>query len=213
LWNTVLHHPDCDARPRVDDTLSVDLLPSTIGTLPVAAFEASKPAAGDVIDLWKKSAGERPKPWPYWKFRNADKYQRLQVNQKSFYILRSRERLRLPQGVAAYCKAIDETIGEMRIHYAGFVHPFFGFDRTDGEPGTPLIFEVRGHDLDVSLIHREKLAQLTFYRMSEDASKPVGAAGDQSDYNEQELQLSGFFEDWPSKLVLKEDGSVEPAPS
>jgi len=121
LWNTVLQHPDCDAHARVDDTLSVDLESANVGSLPVAAFEASRPASGEEpIDLWKKPQNERPKPWPYWKFRNADKYQRLQVNQKSFYILRSRERLHLPSGVAAYCRAIDETIGEMRIHYAGF---------------------------------------------------------------------------------------------
>ena len=114
--------------------------------------------------------------------------------------------------MAAYCKAIDETIGEMRIHYAGFVHPFFGFERADGEPGTPLIFEVRGHDLDVSLIHREKLAQVTFYRMSEDASKPPRSdSGDKNEYNEQELKLSGYFEDWPPKLTIKDDGSVMPA--
>src|SRR5262249_44191726 len=36
---------------------------------------------------------------------------------------------------------------EMRIHYAGFVHPLFGRDRKDGKVGTPLIFEVRGHDV------------------------------------------------------------------
>lgn len=29
-------------------------------------------------------------------------------------------------GVAVYCRPSDETIGEMRIHYAGFVHPGFG---------------------------------------------------------------------------------------
>ena len=111
--------------------------------------------------------------------------------------------------MAAYCRAIDETIGEMRIHYAGFVHPFFGFSRKDGVPGTPLIFEVRGHDLNVSLIHREKLARLTFYRMSEDA-KESDSASDKAMYNEQELKLSNYFGDWPSNLTAHLDGSVSP---
>ncbi|HTX37908.1 MAG TPA: 2'-deoxycytidine 5'-triphosphate deaminase [Bryobacteraceae bacterium] len=211
LWNTVLYHPDCDGRARVDDTLSVDLDSSIIATLQVAALEASPPKAATAIDLWKKPPNERPQPWPFWKFKNADKYQRLQLNQKSFYILRSRERLRLPLGVAAYCRAIDETIGEMRIHYAGFVHPFFGFKRADGKPGTPLIFEVRGHDLDVSLIHRERLARLTFYRMSEDAIQSDEAAPQQNEYNEQELKLSGYFGEWPEKLTITEDCSVVPS--
>jgi dCTP deaminase len=112
--------------------------------------------------------------------------------------------------VAAYCKAIDETIGEMRIHYAGFVHPFFGLDRTDGKRGTPLIFEVRGHDLDVNLIHRERLARLTFYRMSEDATKSGEDSPQQKEYNNQELKLSGYFGEWPEELTLNHDFSVVP---
>jgi dCTP deaminase len=43
LWNTVLHHPDCDGRARIDDTLSVDLEPDVVGGLKVAAFEALAP--------------------------------------------------------------------------------------------------------------------------------------------------------------------------
>jgi dCTP deaminase len=206
LWNTVLHHPDCDARARVGDTLSVDLSSDEVGKLPVAAFEAVGPTTGNgVIDLWKKELSEMPEPWPYWRFRTADQFHRLRIYENAFYILRSRERLRLPPGVAAYCRAIDETIGEMRIHYAGFVHPFFGFERTDHKDGTPLIFEVRGHDLDVNLIHREKLARLTFYRMSEDPTKPAS-----NKYNDQELQLSGYFRAWPEALILNDDGSVAP---
>lgn len=214
LWNTVLHHPDCDGQARLGDTLSVDLEPDQIGGLSVAAFEAApSPAISkDVIDLWNNPTNEeKPKPWPYWKFRIADNNQRLELNKNSFYILRSRERLRLPAGVAAYCKAIDETIGEMRIHYAGFVHPFFGFHRSDGRVGTPLIFEVRGHDLNVNLIHRERLARLTFYRMSEDA-KPDENAPQQKEYNDQELKLSGYFGEWPKALRRNQDGSVEPVP-
>jgi len=211
LWNTVLYAPDCDARARVDGTLSVDLDPDKIGGLDVGAFEVpGSLKSEDVIDLWNKPDAEKPSPCPYWKFRKADQNQRLEINQKSFYILRSRERLRLTAGVAAYCKAIDETIGEMRIHYAGFVHPYFGLDRKDGKTGTPLIFEVRGHDVDVNLIHREKLARLTFYRMSKDAVESDVESPQKKRYNEQELKLSGYFDDWPEALTIKEDGSVGP---
>ncbi|MCC6369036.1 MAG: 2'-deoxycytidine 5'-triphosphate deaminase [Bryobacterales bacterium] len=144
LWNTVLYDPDLGScGQECNDLLSVDLSDVQIGGLPVAAFEVSDALAkGEVIQLWKDS--KRMAPEPYWKFRSADQHDRLRITQNSFYILRSRERLRLPGGLAAYCRAIDETIGEMRIHYAGFVHPFFGWKRFDGKRGTPLIFEVRG---------------------------------------------------------------------
>jgi dCTP deaminase len=79
----------------------------------------------------------------------------------------------------------------MRIHYAGFVHPFFGKDRSDEKVGTPLIFEVRGHDVGVILKDSEKLARLTFYRMSQDCK-----LDGKSDYGEQTLQLSKFFGPW-----------------
>jgi dCTP deaminase len=206
LWNTVLHDPDaeCDDN-RPDDSLSVDLTNVNVGGLDVAAFEASSaPSPQEFIHLWKAADAEQPDPCAYWKFCVADEYNRLRVTTNSFYILRSRERLRLPGGLAAYCRAIDETIGEMRIHYAGFVHPFFGWKRTDSKIGTPLIFEVRGHDLNVSLIHHEKLARLTFYRMSQDAQED----GSEKTYNDQELQLSSYFPKWPSPLVLNEDRSV-----
>ena len=55
----------------------------------------------------------------------------------------------------------------MRIHYAGFAHPFFGTENNK-RLGTPLIFEVRGHNVKVSLKHGEKMAHLVCYRLSED---------------------------------------------
>jgi dCTP deaminase len=207
LWNTVLHDPDTD-RDR-QDALSVDLSDVTIGDLSVAAFEVSDTAGeSECIDLWNKS--DVPDPCKFWRFRSADKHNRLRIMQGSFYILRSRERLRLPAGLAAYCRALDETIGEMRIHYAGFVHPFFGWSRPDAKKGTPLIFEVRGHDLNVSLVHREKLARLTFYRMSADAKEEEGES---TPYNKQELELSKYFGKWPSTLQSNEDGRVSPRPA
>ena len=53
-------------------------------------------------------------------------------------------------------------MGEIRIHYAGFVHPYFGFFLREWEKGTPLIFEVRGHQVPVSLADKEKMANLIF---------------------------------------------------
>jgi len=82
----------------------------------------------------------------------------------------------------------------MRIHYAGFVHPLFGRERDDKKTGTPLIFEVRGHDVKVTLTDGEKMARLTFYRMSEDCERPKKAAQSQkSGYENQTLKLSEFF--------------------
>ena len=122
-----------------------------------------------------------------------EEFKRLYIESDNFYILRSKEKICVPGGVAIYCRASDETIGEMRIHYAGFVHPHFGRLREDGSKGTPLIFEVRGHQLQVSLADNEKMANLIFYRMSEDAPNPSADELEKEKhggYGNQNLKLS-----------------------
>jgi dCTP deaminase len=203
LFGRVLLNP----AGQSDGSLSVDLSDSTVSGIGGAALVA-KPSSGEPIPLWTQLANERPNPCDFWKLLSANAHDRLTIDMNNFYILRSRERIALPKGVAVYCRASDETIGEMRIHYAGFVHPFFGYDRQDGTIGTPLIFEVRGHNVNVSLINGERMAKLIFYRMSEDAERDDTT--DKS-YNEQQLQLSKFFGDWPSGLKRLDDGTLVPA--
>ena len=51
-----------------------------------------------------------------------------------FYLLVSRERVRIPPDYAAEMAAYDPTSGELRTHYAGFFDPGFG-DVSDGPAG------------------------------------------------------------------------------
>jgi dCTP deaminase len=194
---------------KTDGSLTVDISNAKIGGLPAAAFYAESVKDCPPIALWTADGAKRGTAIPSanWKLKPADKNARLQIESEKFYILRSKERIRVPPGIAIYCRASDETIGEMRIHYAGFVHPHFGRCRTDDKVGTPLIFEVRGHQVNVSLADGERMANLTFYRMSKDAPPPKP-----SPYEDQNLDLSKFFQYWPEKLKYKEgtdDGTVE----
>ncbi|HEA64670.1 MAG TPA: hypothetical protein ENI02_00800 [Candidatus Aminicenantes bacterium] len=189
-----------------DETLSVDLSGTEVfkGDKSVyrdniAGFKG-KVEQDSTVDLWEHEETARPDPNDYWECIEANRKKRLLVEKEHFYILRSKERLCLPEGIAVYCRAIDEAIGEMRIHYAGFAHPFFGKDRKDKKEGTPLIFEIRGHNINVNLVDDERLARLVFYRMSKDCKKPepedCKKDDEQDDYNEQELRLSKFFRHW-----------------
>lgn len=123
----------------------------------------------------------------------------LRVRKDDFYILRSRERFTLPNDIAVYGVAMTEEVGELRIHHAGFVHPLFGAKRKD-KKGTPLIFEVRGHDIDMYLVDGDLMANLRYYPMSEPAkpAKEEISEGDKDEdpYEEQELKLSKIFKDW-----------------
>ena len=182
-----------------DGYLSLNVGAETIGTGTTKAvtFRANMTQKDlEPIRLWTDSITEKPSPEKYWQARpeESDVFRDrkfVTIDHGFFYILRSKESLAVPLGVAVYCRPSDETIGEMRIHYAGFVHPGFGLHRNDQQQGTPLIFEVRGHDFNATLMHGEKLARLEFYRMSKDAENVTA-----SNYEEQSLKLSKFFGDW-----------------
>ena len=182
--------------------LTLDLEPEEISGIKVSAF-CAKPGGHEAssIPLWEKRSQN---PCQFWRFVNADSKKRLQIQKDQFYILRSKERMFVPKGVAIYCKASDETIGEMRIHYAGFVHPGFGMNRTDNLPGTQLTFEVRGHQVNANLIDGEKMANIVFYRMSRSFAEM------NKSYNDQKLKLSNIFQDWPKKLKMDNEGNVDP---
>lgn len=111
------------------------------------------------------------------------------------YILRSKERLRLPGDLAVECQAYTETLGEWRVEYAGFAHPWFGFSNKNG---TPIIFEVRGHNVPTILRDGLHLGEVSFRRMSKRASEEW-MGPEKQQYEQQELKLSSCFSDWPSQ--------------
>ncbi len=213
LFHTIFRDPKHE-----DGSLTVSLAEAKVGdltgtTCKGVAFrskEANLP--GSFIPLWSyDEENEKPNPIDFWDIEVSDEHNRLLVRQDIFYILRSKEKLHVPKGIAIYCRASDETMGEMRIHYAGFVHPYFGLYREDLAQGTPLIFEVRGHQVGVSLADGEKMAILIFYRMSEDAPElnPDEMRKEAEGYGSQDLNLSTRFRKWPKHIKRNSDGSVE----
>ena len=115
----------------------------------------------------------------------------LQLETDRLYILRSEERLRLPAHLALECEAYTETLGEWRIEYAGFAHPFFGNSRPKG---SPIMFEVRGHNIPTILTDGIPLGLVSFKRMSKQAVLPE----EETTYEKQELALSSCFKPWPA---------------
>lgn len=185
--------------------LRVNLENEIVGGIPVAAFRAKNiddfdPNTNPSLDI--STGSDKIDPCLYWDLRPSVKGPVLTIRRDRFYILQSVEKILLPPLVAVYCRAMNEAMGEMRIHYAGFVHPYFGSESEDGL-GTPLIFEVRGHSVDVTLRHEEKLAEIDYYRMSD---KPDPQP---TPYDKQTLKLSKFFSEWPDKLIpIGDEGAV-----
>ncbi len=134
----------------------------------------------------------------YWD-RVEAKDGRLILDAGAFYLLVSRERVRVPPDYSAEMAAYDPTSGELRTHYAGFFDPGFG-DVQDDTPGTPAVLEVRAHDVPFSLEHGQRLCKLTFERMSETPDTLYGA-GLGSRYQRQYLALSRQF--LPDQMGIK----------
>jgi dCTP deaminase len=174
-----------DDRAVVSDglLLSVDLSGDERGFAGYRArkstglLELDRVNAYQVGDFWERIYPER---------------RRLILEPDQFYLLVSRERVRIPPGYAAEMAAYDPTSGELRTHYAGFFDPGFGDVDSADWRGTPAVLEVRAHDVAFALEHGQRLCKLTFERMLEEPDERYGAAIG-SRYQRQYLTLSRQF--------------------
>lgn len=108
-----------------------------------------------------------------------------------FYILASLEDIRVEPDEAAEMVAYDTTVGEARVHYAGFLDPGFGLPGLDGT-GSKVVLEVRSHDVPFLLDHGQKVGTIVFEAMAERPDILYGEAL-ASHYQGQGLKLSKHF--------------------
>lgn len=183
----VILDPNGETKKLDQNHLSVDLSLVNCGSDQACAFVARQGENLDAIDISKSGFYE---PERYWE-RKKPTEDVLEMSTDRFYILRSKERFYLPNNVAVRCVAYTENLGETRIHYAGFAHPWFSrSSERSGKKGAPLIFEVRCHSFPVLVRDGEDFARIEFYRMIE----PTYV--ENQNYDTQELKLSKCFHDW-----------------
>ncbi|MEO1406228.1 MAG: 2'-deoxycytidine 5'-triphosphate deaminase, partial [Pseudomonadota bacterium] len=112
---------------------------------------------------------------------------RIVLNPDEFYILASREKVKVPAGQAAEMAPIAPELGEFRAHYAGFFDPGFGTNKD----GSKAVLEVRSRDVPFILEDGQPVARLIYEPM---VSKPKALYGNTgSNYQGQGLQLSKHF--------------------
>jgi len=109
-----------------------------------------------------------------------------------FYILASKEALVVPPDFAAEMTPINPSLGEFRVHYAGFFDPGFGWSREEGFNGSRAVLEVRSHDAPFVLEDGQLVARLAYEKM---AARPARLYGEavRSNYQGQGLKLSKHF--------------------
>ena len=130
-------------------------------------------------------------PEEFWDPIRRNDSHTLILDPEDFYILASRERVRIPAQYAAEMVPYDATIGEFRIHYAGFFDPGFGYGSGDIN-GTRAVLEVRSHEVPFIMEDGQIVASLVFERLLE-RPRVLYGAGIGSSYQRQGLKLSKHF--------------------
>jgi dCTP deaminase len=175
---------DGDAIVRNGLVLRIEL--GGLGPEALVGYRAQRHA--DVIDVDRVGAC---RPEDYWEKIPARDGRRLILDPNEFYILVSKERLAIPPHLAAEMVPIDPSMGEFRVHYAGFFDPGFGGTAT-GQPGSRAVMEVRSHEVPFALEDGQMVCRLAYERMAEAPDGLYGAIGT-SNYQGQELKLSKQF--------------------
>lgn len=138
---------------------------------------------GGLIDLRGIGAHEVHEFWEPLYARGG----RLILDPEEFYILASRETVKVAAGKAAEMAPIAPELGEFRAHYAGFFDPGFGTN----EGGSRAVLEVRSRDVPFILEHGQPVAKLIYEPM---ATRPKALYGGKtSNYQGQGLKLSKHF--------------------
>lgn len=152
----------------------------------VVGWRARRHAALIDVDVAGVLAAE-----DYFEPIHAPRSRFLILDPDEFYILASREALAVPPDYAAEMTAIDPSLGEFRVHYAGFFDPGFGWGAAAGAKSRAVL-EMRSHDAPFVLEDRQIVARLVFERMAARPARLYGAARG-SHYQGQGLKLSKHF--------------------
>ena len=131
-------------------------------------------------------------PRDYWEPLSLRRGELL-LDPGEFYILASSDAVEIPVDQAAEMTPIDPSVGEFRVHYAGFFDPGFGTDEAHGA-GSKGVLEVRTHDTPFLLEHGQIVARLVYEPLTERPSRLYGEGG--SHYQSQGLKLSKHFREW-----------------
>jgi dCTP deaminase len=130
-------------------------------------------------------------PEEFWEVRHQNASKNLILEPGDFYILASRERVRVPPDYAAEMVPFDPSDGEFRIHYAGFFDPGFGYGSSDIK-GTRAVLEVRAHEVPFLMEHGQLVGRLNYMPLLRRPDKIYGL-NIGSSYQHQALTLSKQF--------------------
>jgi dCTP deaminase len=152
----------------------------------VIAYKAKRNAPVIELDKINHYSSE-----DFWELIYQSPSKGLILDPGDFYILASRERVRVPPEFAAEMVPFDPADGEFRIHYAGFFDPGFGYGSSDIK-GTRAVLEVRAHEVPFLMEHGQLVGRLNYMPLLCRPDKIYGTDIGSS-YQQQVLTLSKQF--------------------
>lgn len=170
--------------------ITVDL--SGEGNNGIVAYRAKKHSS--IIDV---DMSNHYDPTDYWDPIYSGKNKNLILNPDDFYILASKQPVKVPDQFAAEMVAYDTLVGEFRVHYAGFFDPGFGYSE-HGDADSKAVLEVRSHEVPFMVEDGQLVGRLKYERLAVPAKKVYGQEIE-SNYQRQGLQLSKHFTPWPAR--------------
>ncbi|HEY4489681.1 MAG TPA: 2'-deoxycytidine 5'-triphosphate deaminase [Candidatus Paceibacterota bacterium] len=127
----------------------------------VPGFEVVE--TGEPIEMWRKDYYD-----PEYFFRTVIvSNNAISLSAHEFYILSSREFVRVPENFACEMVPMDEKSGELRSHYAGFIDPGWGIGRDGSTLGRPLTLEVRSFDSGLIIQDGQPITKIRYEKMTE----------------------------------------------
>ena len=180
-----LARPFDDKHPLADNLIPVTIDLKGAGSGSIIGYRARR--FTDRIDLDLKGRYDWQDYWEPIYFRKESS---LTLNPGEFYILATREEVRVPVDLAAEMVAYETRSGEYRVHYAGFFDPGFGCDPSGR--GSRAVLEVRSHDVPFILEHGQLVAWLRYEKMADRPAQVYGQ-GIGSNYQSQGLALAKQF--------------------
>lgn len=114
------------------------------------------------------------------------------LKKNGFYILSTKEYLRVPPLFAVEMVAYDIHSGEYRSHYAGFFDPGFGYGKGGEVLGTPAVLEVDPHE-DVLFRHGQPICKMVFEHLVKTPEKIYGVDLPSHYQHQRGPQLGRYF--------------------
>ena len=127
----------------------------------------------------------------FWEPVYAPRVGGLVLDPADFYILASREAVKVPPTHAAEMIAYDTLVGEFRVHYAGFFDPGFGHPDAGGQ-GARAVLEVRSFEVTFVIEHGQVVGRLAYEQLTEKPNRLYGSNA-KSSYQGQGIALSKHF--------------------